>query len=143
MKEVEKKSIHEARFESGSGFFLVCDHVEDMLQAEVVCFLVTKCLNRFDILQNINAKSSSRSFDALKLPYTFCKVLGSVCSDLTPSSDVIHVEAHLKQLKKNLPALNIDIAAVVGDGDSAFRSIIKHIAQFGRKRHFHSPSKVC
>ena len=81
IKEVKKKSIHEARFESGSGFFLVCDYVEDMLQAEVVCFLVTKCLNRFDILQNINAKSSSRSFDALKLPYTFCKVLGSVCSD--------------------------------------------------------------
>ncbi|XP_068671543.1 uncharacterized protein [Montipora foliosa] len=37
MKEVEKKSIHEARFESRSGFLLVCDHVENMLQAEVVC----------------------------------------------------------------------------------------------------------
>ena len=37
MKEVEKKSIYEARFESRSRFLLVCDHVEDVLQAEVVC----------------------------------------------------------------------------------------------------------
>ena len=81
-----------------SGFLLVCDNVEDMLQAQVVNVLVSQRVNRFDILQNIDAQSSWRSFDAFDLPYTFCEVLGSVCSDLTPSSDVI--EAHLKELKK-------------------------------------------
>ena len=74
---MEKKSIDEAAFDNESGFLLVCDNVEDMLQAQVVNVLVTQCLNRFDILQNINAHSSSRSFDAFDLPYTFCKVLGS------------------------------------------------------------------
>ena len=122
---MEKKSIDEAPFDSESGFLLVCDNVEDMLQAQVVNVLVTQCLDRFDILQNINAQSSSRSFDDFDLPYTFCKVLGSVCSDLTPSSDVI--EAHLKQLKRNLAAFDLEIDAVAGDGDCAFRSIIRQL----------------
>ena len=36
-----------------SGFLLVCDNVEDMLQAQVVNVLVSQRVNRFDILQNI------------------------------------------------------------------------------------------
>ena len=85
-------------------------------------------------MQNINSKSSSRSFDAFDLPYvidpqsqdySFGKVLGSVCSDLSPPSDVI--EAHRKQLKRNLAAFDLQIEEVVGDGDCAFTSIIKQL----------------
>ena len=52
-------------------------------------------------------------------------MLGSVCSDWTPSSDVI--EAHLKELKKHLAAFDLEIDAVAGDGDCAFRSIIRQL----------------
>ena len=77
---------------------------------------------------------SSVHFDAFDLPYvidlqsqdyTFGKVLGSVCSDLSPPSDVI--EAHRKQLKGNLAAFYLQIEEVVGDGDCAFTSIIKQL----------------
>ena len=120
--------------QSEGGLLLVCDNVEEMLQVEVANILITQCFNTFQILQNINSKSSSRSFDAFDLPYvidpqsqdySFGKVLGSVCSDLSPPSDVI--EAHRKQLKRNLAAFDLQIEEVVGDGDCAFTSIIKQL----------------
>ena len=99
---------------------------------EVANVLITQCYNTFEILQNINLKS--RSFDAFDLPYvidpnsqdyTFGKVLGSVCSDLSPPSDV--VEAHRKQLQRNLAAFDLKVDEVVDDGDFAFTSIIKQL----------------
>lgn len=120
--------------QSEGGLLLVCDNIEEMLQVEVANVLITQCFNTFEILQNINSKSSSRSFDAFDLPYiidpqsqdyTFGKVLGSVCSDLSPPSDVI--EAHRKQLKRNLAAFDLQIDEVVGDGDCAFTSVIKQL----------------
>jgi len=50
--------------------------------------------------------------------YMFRKVLGLVCSDLSPPSD--DAEAHRMQLQRN-------IAAFVADGDSAFTSRIKQL----------------
>lgn len=80
-------------------------------------------------MENINAKSSLRSFDAFDLPYAvdpkFVKVLGSVCLDLSPTSDV--AEAHRRQLKRHLAAFDLKIDDVVGDGDCAFTSIIKQL----------------
>lgn len=58
---------------------------------------------------------------------TFDKVLGSVCSELTPSLDVI--EAHQNQLKRNLSSFGLQIDQVCGDGDCAFRSITKQLHQ--------------
>ena len=67
-----------------------------MLQVEVANVIITQCFSTFEILENINVKSSSRSFDAFDLPYAvdpkFVKVLGSLCLDLSPTSDV--AEAH-------------------------------------------------
>ena len=121
--------------QSGGGLLLVCDNVEEMLQVEVANIPITQCFNTFQILQNINSKSSSRSFDAFELlyvidplsqDYPFGKVLGSVCSDLSPPSDLI--EAHRKQLKRNLvAAFDLQIEEVVADRDCAFTSIIKQL----------------
>ena len=79
--------------QSEGELLLVCDNVEEMLQMEVANTLIAQCVNTYEILQNINSKSSSRSFDAFDLPYVidpksedymFGEVLGSVCSDLSP-----------------------------------------------------------
>lgn len=100
-----------------------------MLQVEVANVLITQCLGTFEVLQNINVKSLLRSFDAFDLPYAvdpkFVKVLGSVCLDLSPTSDV--AGAHQRQLKRNLAAFDLEIDEVVGDGDCAFTSIIKQL----------------
>lgn len=100
-----------------------------MLQVEVANVLITQCLGTFEVLQNINVKSLLRSFDAFDLPYAvdpkFVKVLGSVCLDLSPTSDV--AGARQRQLKRNLAAFDLEIDEVVGDGDCAFTSIIKQL----------------
>lgn len=100
-----------------------------MLQVEVANVLITQCLSTFEVLQNINVKSLLRSFDAFDLPYAvdpkFVKVLGSVCLDLSPTSDV--AGAHQRQLKRNVAAFDLEIDEVVGDGDCAFTSIIKQL----------------
>lgn len=44
---------------------------------------------------------------------------------MSPHSDV--VEAHQKQLQRNLAAFHLKIDEVVGDGDCAFTSIIKQL----------------
>ena len=57
-----------------SGFLLVCDNVEDMLQAQVVNVLVSQRVNRFDILQNIDAHSLRRDHLMLSIyPIHFVK----------------------------------------------------------------------
>lgn len=110
---------NEVASQSTGGLVLVCDNVEEMLQVEVANVLITQCLGTFEVLQNINVKSLLRSFDAFDLPYAvdpkFVKVLGSVCLDLSPTSDV--AGAHQRQLKKNLAAFDLEIDEVVGDGD--------------------------
>jgi len=57
--------------------------------------------------------------------YAFGKVLGSVCSDFMPHSDI--VEAHQIQWQRNLAAFHLKIDEVVGDGDCAFTSMIKRL----------------
>ena len=52
-------------------------------------------------------------------------MLGSVCLDLSPTSDV--AEAPRKQLKRNLAAFDLEIDEVVSDGDCAFASKIKRL----------------
>lgn len=48
---------------------IVCEDVDEILHVEVVDIIITQCFNTFEILENINSKSSSRSFDAFDLPY--------------------------------------------------------------------------
>jgi len=55
----------------------------------------------------------------------FGKVLGLVCSDLSPPSD--DTEAHRMQLQRNLTPFDLKIDEVVGDGDCAFTSKIKQL----------------
>ena len=89
---IHENKGNEVAAQNARRLVLVCDNVQEMLQAEVANVLIKQCFDTFDILQNINAKSSSRSFDAFHLPYAvdseFGKVLGSVCLDLSPISDV-------------------------------------------------------
>jgi len=86
-----------------------------MLQVEVANVIITQCFSTFEILENINVKSSSRSFDAFDLPYAidpkFVKVLGSVCLDLSPTSDV--AEAHQRQLKRNLASTSTSTSILI------------------------------
>jgi len=63
------KRDNNVALQSKGGLLLVCDYVEEVLQEEVANALITQCFNTFEVLQNINSKSSSRSFDAFDLPY--------------------------------------------------------------------------
>ena len=107
--------------QSKGPLLIVCEDVDEMLHVEVADIIITQCFNTFEILENINSKSSSRSFDAFDLPYavdlksqdcTFDKVLGSVCSELIPSLNV--TEAHRNQLKRNLSSFGLQIDEVCG-----------------------------
>jgi len=42
---------------------IVCEDVDEILHVEVLDIIITQCFNTFEILENINSKSSSRSFD--------------------------------------------------------------------------------
>ena len=94
----------------------------------VTALLMRNTKTMLDMLDEINKQCNDRSFNAYDLPVKQSvgddHVLPSD-ADTDPSSE----QDHNSLLIRNLSSFNLEIDPVEGDGDCAFRSIIKQMQQ--------------
>lgn len=105
---------------------LMLENVEYMCNETVTALLLKNAKTMVDMLDEINQHSNDRSFNAYDLP-----VKQSVGDNHVLASDA-HTDPssehdHTSLLERNLYAFNLLIDSVEGDGDCAFRSIIKQL----------------
>ena len=110
---------------SANAIFML-ENVEDMCNDTVTALLMKNTKTMLDMLNEINNQCNDRSFNAYDLPVKQSvgddHVLASD-SDTDPSSE----QDHNSLLIRNLSSFNLEIDPVEGDGDCAFRSIIKQM----------------
>jgi len=110
---------------SANAIFIL-ESVEDMCNDTVTALLMKNTKTMLDMLNEINNQCNDRSFNAYDLPVKQSvgddHVLASD-ADTDPSSE----QDHNSLLIRNLSSFNFEIDPVVGDGDCAFRSIIKQM----------------
>ena len=105
---------------------LMLENIEDMCNDTVTALLLKNTKTMHDMLDEINQQCNDRSFNAYDLP-----VKQSVGDDHVLASDS-HTDPsseqdHATLLQRNLSSFNLLIDHVEGDGDCAFRSIIKQL----------------
>ena len=105
---------------------LMLENIEDMCNDTVTALLLKNTKIMLDMLDEINQQCNDRSFNAYDLPVKQSvgdkHVLASD-ADTDPSSE----QYHTSFLERNLFSFNLVIDPVEGDGDCAFRSIIKQL----------------
>lgn len=105
---------------------LMLENVEYMCNETVTALLLKNAKTMVNMLDEINQHCNDRSFNAYDLP-----VKQSVGDNNVLASDA-HTDPssehdHTSLLERNLYAFNLLIDSVEGDGDCAFRSIIKQL----------------
>ncbi|PFX32945.1 hypothetical protein AWC38_SpisGene2234 [Stylophora pistillata] len=105
---------------------LMLENVEDMCNETVTGLLLKKTKNMLDMLEEINQQCNDRSFNAYDLP-----VKQSVGDNHVVASDAhtdpLSEHDHTSLVERNLYSFNLLIDPVEGDGDCAFRSILKQL----------------
>ena len=113
-------------FELSANAIFMLENVEDICNDTVTALLMKNTKTMLDMLDEINYQCNDRSFNAYDLPLKHSvgddHVLASD-SDTDPSSE----QDHNSLLIRNLSSFNLEIDPVEGDGDCAFRSIIKQM----------------
>lgn len=114
----------------GEAFVLVSECVHHLCNKESAKAIINEALSRHKLLATINSQCSSRAFDAFDIPYlNSCQMLGL----LTPSDtgadlpDDGLLDINYERLDRHLKSFSLKRDSVPGDGDCAFRSIIRQL----------------
>jgi hypothetical protein len=104
-------------------FIVVAESVADLCNDNIAAVTAEECCSLYKVLNNINDVNTSRAFNAFDIPYASYNSSGYVLGKYEEFS----IPGNDGYLSRNLASFGLEIDSVPGDGDCAFRSIIRQL----------------
>ena len=137
----EVSSMQEGTLTSSMGFsdhpsdtIIVAEEIEDVHTEFVSRIILDASYDIYEFIANLEARNHSRAFEALDLlgMVNMPEVI-TVQNMFNRQDDDVTIKSYLSVLERNLAAYNLEIEKVRGDGDCAFRSLVKQIHKLSEK----------
>lgn len=108
----------------------IAENIEDVYTEFVSKMILDVSYDLFKVISNLEKKTYSRGLDVLDLlALANMPDVISTASIFDKEEDDNAIQGYVDVLKRNLAAFGLEIEAVIGDGDCAFRSLVKQIVR--------------
>ena len=116
--------------ESADNVIVIAENIEDVYTELVSKMILDVSHDLFKVISNLEKKSYSRGLEVLDLlAMANMPDAISTASVFDKEEDDNTIKGYVDVLNRNLAAFDLEIEAVIGDGDCAFRSLAKQIAR--------------
>jgi len=120
--------------ESSDDVIFIAESIDDVYTEFVSKMILDVSYDLFKVISNFAKKTYSRGLEVLDLLAlaNLPDAISSACI-FDKGEDEHTVQGYVNVLKRNLAAFGLDIEAVIGDGDCAFRSLAKQIVRLSEE----------
>ena len=123
-----------SKLESSDNVIFITENIDDVYTEFVSKMILDVSYDLFKVISNLEKKTYSRGLKVLDLLAlaNLPDAISSACI-FDKGEDGHTVQGYVNVLKRNLAAFDLDIEAVIGDGDCAFRSLAKQIVRLSEE----------